>query len=69
MTVVLENGVIFGSVNANRTHYGLAAEALARAGPRWPSRLITRRVPLDDWQQAFTRRPVDVKVIAAFEAE
>ena len=32
--MVLQNSVLFGSVNANRHHYELAAEALAQADPR-----------------------------------
>jgi threonine dehydrogenase-like Zn-dependent dehydrogenase len=65
--MVLENDVLFGSVNANRAHYQLAARALAQADRGWLSRLITRRVALDDWQHALARRPDDVKVIIAFE--
>jgi glucose 1-dehydrogenase len=61
--MVLENDAIFGSVNANLAHYAAAATALARADREWLSRLITRRVPLADWRQAFTRQPHDVKVI------
>ena len=48
-TLVLENQVQFGTVNANRAHYELAADALARADPAWLGRLITRRVPLERW--------------------
>ncbi len=66
--IVLENDVIFGSVNANRTHYRLAAHALAKADRQWLSRLITRRVALDDWKDALTRRADDVKVILTFES-
>lgn len=66
--MVLENDVVFGSVNANRTHYQLAATALAQAERGWLSRLITRRVAIDDWQQALTAQPDDVKVVLAFEA-
>jgi threonine dehydrogenase-like Zn-dependent dehydrogenase len=66
--MVLENDVIFGSVNANRAHYRLASEALAKADRAWLSRLITRRVAVDDWQQALTRRSDDVKVVVTFEA-
>jgi threonine dehydrogenase-like Zn-dependent dehydrogenase len=44
--IVLENDVVFGSVNANLGHYRLAAKALAEADARWLERLITRRVPL-----------------------
>ena len=64
--MVLQNDVVFGSVNANRAHYAAGAEALARADRAWLSRLITRRVPLRDWRSAFERQPDDVKVIVDF---
>jgi threonine dehydrogenase-like Zn-dependent dehydrogenase len=64
--MVLENGVVFGSVNANRRHYRAAAEALAKADKNWLSRLITRRVPLSRWHEAFERRPDDIKVVVDF---
>jgi threonine dehydrogenase-like Zn-dependent dehydrogenase len=61
--LVLENDVVFGSVNANLHHYALAEEALRRADRAWLERLITRRVPLEDFEQALERRPDDVKVV------
>ena len=61
--MVLNNAVIFGSVNANRRHYESAAEGLGKADPAWLSRLITRRVPLQDWAKAFDRVSGDVKTI------
>jgi threonine dehydrogenase-like Zn-dependent dehydrogenase len=64
--IVLENDVVFGSVNANRRHYQLAADALARADPRWLERLITRWVPLEKWRSAFDYRDEDVKVAIEF---
>ncbi len=64
--MVLENDVVFGSVNANRRHYELAAEALARADRAWLERLITRRLPLDRWREALERRPDDVKLVVDF---
>ena len=64
-SMVLENDVVFGSVNANRRHYEAAAEALAKADREWLRALITRRVPLDRWQEALERRPDDVKVVVA----
>lgn len=63
---VLGNDVVFGSVNANRTHYEAAARMLAAADKSWLRRLITRRVPLDRWAEAFERRPDDVKVVLDF---
>ena len=65
--IVLENDAIFGSVNANRSHYQEAAEGLARADRGWLSRLITRRVPFTEWQAAFEREPLDVKPIIEFD--
>jgi threonine dehydrogenase-like Zn-dependent dehydrogenase len=61
--VVLNNQVVFGSVNANRTHYEMAAQALAKADKSWLRRLITRRVPLDRWREALEHRPGDIKTI------
>jgi threonine dehydrogenase-like Zn-dependent dehydrogenase len=66
-SMVLENDVIFGSVNANRRHYEQGALALARADRDWLSRLVTRRVPLARWQEALVKRTDDVKVVLDFE--
>jgi threonine dehydrogenase-like Zn-dependent dehydrogenase len=61
--MVLENQAVVGSVNANRRHYQAAAETLVKADRAWLQRLITRRVPLEHWQEALDRRPDDVKVV------
>ena len=60
---VLRNDVVFGSVNANRRHYELGVAALLAADPGWLGRLITRTLPLDQYLDAFTRRPDDIKVV------
>jgi threonine dehydrogenase-like Zn-dependent dehydrogenase len=65
--MVLENDVVFGSVNANRRHYEAGAAALAKADKAWLARLITRTVPLDQWRGAYERQPTDVKVVLAFD--
>jgi glucose 1-dehydrogenase len=62
-SIVLENDVVFGSVNANRSHYGLAAEALANADRAWLESLITRRVPLERFEEALAKGDDDVKVV------
>ena len=67
-TMVLNNEIVFGTVNANLKHYEMAADALARARHDWLSRLITRRVPLERWSEALEHRPGDVKVIIEFQA-
>jgi threonine dehydrogenase-like Zn-dependent dehydrogenase len=66
--LVLENDVVFGSVNANRRHYEAAAQALGRADRSWLERLITRRVPLDRLPEALERRSDDVKVVIELTA-
>jgi len=64
--LVLENGVVFGSVNANRRHYEAAVEALGRADKSWLEGLITRRVGLKKLDEALERRSDDVKVVVDF---
>jgi glucose 1-dehydrogenase len=63
MRAVLENDVVFGSVNANRRHYEQAAAALATADRGWLERLITRRVPLEGFAGALRPGDGDVKVV------
>ena len=66
-SMVLENRVVFGTVNANLRHYHAAARALARAEHAWLEKLITRRVALDEWHAAYEKRPGDVKTVLIFE--
>jgi glucose 1-dehydrogenase len=61
--LVLENDVVFGSVNANQRHFDLAAEALGRADASWLEAMISRRVPLDDFASAVEKQRGDVKVV------
>lgn len=67
-TMVLENDVVFGTVNANRRHYEAAAVALAGADRAWLDALISRRVPLARWSEALQRGEHDVKVVLDFSA-
>jgi threonine dehydrogenase-like Zn-dependent dehydrogenase len=62
-SLVLDNDVVFGSVNANRRHYELAVAALTRADPGWLDRLVTRRLPLERWQDALQHQDDDIKVV------
>ena len=61
--MVLGNRAIFGSVNANRTHYEAAAMVLANASPEWLDGLISRRVPIANFADALERGDDDVKVV------
>ncbi|MFC6707168.1 theronine dehydrogenase [Flexivirga alba] len=60
---VLGNGAVVGSVNANLRHYEAAAKALAAADLKWLERLVTRRVPLEKFADAFALQDDDVKVV------
>lgn len=64
--MVLENDVVFGSVNANLRHYEAAAAALAEADKAWLAGLVSRREPLHGWRQALRRQPDDIKVVIDF---
>jgi threonine dehydrogenase-like Zn-dependent dehydrogenase len=66
--MVLDNTVVFGSVNASRRHVEQAADALARADPTWLRRMITRRVPMGEFSAALHKRDDDVKVVVNLRA-
>src|SRR3954465_6383963 len=66
-SMVLENRVVFGTVNANLRHSHAAADALAHASRAWLDRLITRRVALSNWEEAYEKRGNDVKTVLLFE--
>lgn len=61
--LVLENNVVFGSVNANLRHWLAAERALAAAEPDWLAALISRRVPLADFGTAVAPDPQVVKTV------
>ncbi|MGP4093756.1 glucose 1-dehydrogenase [Nonomuraea sp. KM90] len=61
--IVLENDVVFGTVNGNLRHFRAAAAALAEADPGWLERLITRRVPLSRALEVFEPADDDVKAV------
>jgi threonine dehydrogenase-like Zn-dependent dehydrogenase len=65
-TMVLDNDTVFGSVNANRKHYEDAVATLQRADKHWLARLITRRVPVQQWTTALGQEPDDIKVVVDF---
>jgi threonine dehydrogenase-like Zn-dependent dehydrogenase len=64
--IVLENDVVFGSVNANRRHFEQAGRALEQADRDWLGRLVTRRVPLESWSDALDEGDDDIKVVVEF---
>jgi len=64
--LVLENDVVFGSVNANRRHFEQAVASLRDADQDWLRRLITRTVPFDRWPDALEKGDDDIKVVVEF---
>jgi threonine dehydrogenase-like Zn-dependent dehydrogenase len=61
LDAVLENRVLFGSVNAHRQDWLAAVDSLDAARKRWPDQLeafVGRRVPLDRFAEAFAYRGV-----------
>jgi threonine dehydrogenase-like Zn-dependent dehydrogenase len=61
--MVLNNQVLFGTVNAGRRHWQQAVGSLAAADHEWLQGLVTRRVPLTRWSDALERQPDDIKVV------
>jgi glucose 1-dehydrogenase len=64
--LVLENDVVFGSVNANRRHFEQAVAALREADQDWLRSLITRTAPFERWQDALEKGDDDIKVVVEF---
>ena len=65
-TMVLQNNVIVGSVNANKRHWYKAGQALARADAAWLARLLSRRERPESFMNALHRQPEDIKVVIQF---
>lgn len=66
LQMVLGNRLAFGTVNANRRYFEMGVQHFQQAEARWPGifeRLITRRVPFDDFKSALDRRPEDIKTL------
>ena len=66
--MVLQNSVLFGSVNPNRHTTYWPSKLLSKPDPGWLAGLISRQVPLDQWGEAHTRRPDDIKTIVGSPA-
>ena len=64
--MVLQNNVVLGTVNANKRHWYLAGQDLARADRKWLARLITRRERPESFARALEREPDDIKVVIQF---
>jgi glucose 1-dehydrogenase len=72
LEMVLGNRLAFGSVNANRRYFELGVQHFQQAEQRWPGifeRLITRRVPFDEFKSALDRRPEDIKTLLTIATE
>jgi len=66
LEMVLSNKVVFGTVNSNRRHFESGVRHLQDIEVRWPgllSRMITRRLRLEDFADALERSPGHVKSI------
>jgi threonine dehydrogenase-like Zn-dependent dehydrogenase len=64
--VMLENRVVFGSVNAHRQDWLAGVTALDQARERWPEaleELVGLRVPLDRFADAFAYRGVKATLV------
>lgn len=62
--LVLGNQVVFGSVNAARRHFQRGVEdfvAIERAWPGSLARLLTDRIPWQDYDRWFTQRGTGIK--------
>jgi threonine dehydrogenase-like Zn-dependent dehydrogenase len=64
---VLQNDVVFGSVNANRRHYEAAVQALTQADPAWLDDMITRTTDVLSFADALEEHDDDIKSVLLFD--
>jgi len=65
LEMVLENKLVFGTVNANRRHFNAGVQHLQAIEARWPgllSQIITRRISMDEFSADQLGQPGDLKV-------
>ncbi len=71
--LVLKNQILLGSVNAGIEHYEMAVDELQQCLDRWPEsikKIITRKVPYDDFSSALTEHDADeIKVVVEWTPE
>jgi threonine dehydrogenase-like Zn-dependent dehydrogenase len=68
LDMVIQNRVLFGSVNAQRQDWEAAVAGLDAARARWPGALaefVGLRVPLDRFQEAFDHRGSKATLVLA----
>ena len=66
MQMVLGNKMIFGTVSSNRGHFKRSVQSLARMEQKWPgwlSRLITRRLRIDEFKDTLEPTPDNIKTV------
>ena len=64
--VVLGNKMVFGTVSSNRGHFERSIQSLASMEQKWPgwlSKLITRRLRLDNFKDALDPAPDNIKTV------
>jgi len=69
--LVLNNQVVFGTVNANRRYFVQGIRDFAAAERRWPGllrSLITKVLPPEAFREALDRDPADIKTVVDFAA-
>ena len=69
--LVLGNRLVFGSVNANLVDFKSGVGHLGEIERQWPGILgsmLTRRIPINEFQNAFEGQPDDIKVVIEMES-
>ena len=64
--MMVGNRLVFGSVNGSARHFEMGIAHMAEMEQRWPgllASLFTRRLPLEQFAQAFQRPPGEIKAV------
>lgn len=67
--MVLGNKTHFGSVNSNKSHFEIGLKHMKEIKTRFGNileKLITRRYPVEDFKEAYTKSKEDIKPVVEF---
>ena len=70
--MMVGNRLVFGSVNGSGRHFEMGIAHMLEMEQRWPgllASLFTRRLPLDQFAQAFERPPGEIKAVIQVSSE
>ncbi len=69
--LVTGNRLAFGSVSSNQYHFERSIQHMVDVDRKWPgiyAEMLTRRIPMTDFKEGFSKTPADIKTVIVVAA-